>query len=147
MDFWWISKNVDILSKNGLYWRQKNVIFSNIFQMIYMKLAQSMSNWCIIRYSKFRVDICNGFGVTAKIREGVRFCPPPPNGARVNIHKFRLLHIVLLFVSGAFVSWNSWGHWTRWHPCGRPRVIRIGAFQSKCWNRQPSSSMERDRTR
>ena len=82
MDFWWISKNVDILSKNGLYWRQKNVIFSNIFQMIYMKLAQSMSNWCIIRYSKFRVDICNGFGVTAKIRGGQILPPPPPPTGR-----------------------------------------------------------------
>ena len=34
-----------------------------------MKLPQSMSNRCRIRYPTF-VGICNGFGVIAKIREG-----------------------------------------------------------------------------
>ena len=45
-----------------------------------MKLAQSMSNSCRIRYPKFRVDVCNGFGVIAKIREGAVSAPPPPAG-------------------------------------------------------------------
>ena len=59
-------------------------MFSKIFNEISMKLARSMSNLCRIRYPKFRVDNCKGFGVIAEIRvEGGRFCPPP-SGALVN---------------------------------------------------------------
>ena len=49
-----------------------------------MPFAQSMSNWCRIRYSQFHVDISNGFGVIAKIRERGQILPPPPSRARVN---------------------------------------------------------------
>ena len=34
--------------------------------------CHAMSNWSTIRYTNFRVDICNGFGVIQKIQEGAR---------------------------------------------------------------------------
>ena len=81
--------------------------FQNLFKGISMKLAQSMSNSCRIRYPKFRVDICNGFGVIAKIREGGRFCPPP-SGARVNWSSPAILSVLTRHLNGISHNTDDW---------------------------------------
>ena len=65
---------------------------SKRFKGISIKLAQSMSNWCRIRYPKFLVDICNGLGVIAKNRGGADSALPPPSGAWVKIQKIKYQH-------------------------------------------------------
>ena len=66
------------LVKIGVKWPHKNVNFSKIFPPISTKFGHSMSNQCKVRYSKFCVDIYNGFGVILEKPRGGRFCPPPP---------------------------------------------------------------------
>ena len=63
--------------KIGVRWPHKNVNFSEIFRPISTKVSHWMSNWCRIMYTKFCVDICNGFGVIEKIQEGAGSAPPP----------------------------------------------------------------------
>ena len=68
--------------KIGVKWPHKNVNFSKIFRPISTKFCHTMSNWCRIRYTKFCVDICNGFGVILEKPGGGQILPPP-SGARV----------------------------------------------------------------
>ena len=59
----------------------KNVNFSKNFQLILTKFCHSMSNWCRIRYTKFCVDICNGYGVILEKPGREQILPPPQRGA------------------------------------------------------------------
>ena len=66
----------------------KNVNFSNIFRPISTTFGHSMSHWCRIRYIKFCVDICNGFGVILKKKqEGADSAPPQWCAGPIKSHR------------------------------------------------------------
>ena len=69
------------LAQIRMTWRHQNVIFSKIFQPNLTKFSDRVSNWCPIRYWKFRGDILRSSYVIANIREGGRICPPPQRSA------------------------------------------------------------------
>ena len=69
------------LVKIGVKWPHKNVNYSKIFRPNSTKFGNSMSNLCRIRYTKFWVDICNGFAVILEKTGGGGFCPHTQRGA------------------------------------------------------------------
>ena len=65
-----------ILDKIGVKGPHKNVNFSKNIRSISTKLGHQMSNRYRIRYTKFCVDICMGFGVILEKPGGADSVPP-----------------------------------------------------------------------